>query len=403
MVLILGISSASTKFKGELSVSPVTCSSNNISCDNTEDNLIDTYGGIKTIEECRQICYDSKDCQFITYYEPNSFPISEVCFLFRQCEETNSCTGCVSETRGCYRTCGKNFVGKIDENLVETISGVKTEVDCLELCSKSSQCTYYTYFLEEDEDSNSQTCFLLSSFLAPLQECENCVSGPEQCEGYEDCKLLLHGEQHTFYMFEYDYYEQEFNVHIPHPFGTPQCQVRIFAVGAGGSGGNGGDNKGGGGSGYFSYKTLPLSSPTVLKVVVGDRLAVTSASTVSVNGETIVAEPGFDYDSGNGGDGYSGGGAADCDGGKDGADGISGADYNGGHGTGEDIATILLDNFILSPGNASRSCGSELGGGGGGILVNGSDSTSYETRGYGAGGCLYNSGKPGVILVEVIN
>ena len=221
-----------------------------------------------------------------------------MCFLYRQCEETHSCSECVSETRGCYRTCGRNFVGKIDENLLETIPDVETEDSCLELCSQFPGCAYYTYFLEEDP--NSRNCFLLSSFVAPFQMCDSCVSGPQQCEGYEDCNLLIDGKQHTFYMFENEDDDgiATFNVHIPHPFANPQCQVRVFVVGGGGVSGDAYDySKGGGGSGYFNYTSLGLIEPIAMKVEVG-RGGV--ASTVSVNEFIIFAEPGFDTDSGRG-------------------------------------------------------------------------------------------------------
>jgi len=409
--MVLGLSPASTASQGSASivtkrkreVSPVTCASNNTACDASEDNLIDSFGGIKTVTECRQLCFDSTECQYITYFEPNSFPISEVCFLYRQCEETHSCSECVSETRGCYRTCGRNFVGKIDENLLETIPDVETEDSCLELCSQFPGCAYYTYFLEEDP--NSRNCFLLSSFVAPFQMCDSCVSGPQQCEGYEDCNLLIDGKQHTFYMFENEDDDgiATFNVHIPHPFANPQCQVRVFVVGGGGVSGDAYDySKGGGGSGYFNYTTLPLNEPTILKVEVG---GAGLASTVSINEFIVFAEPGFDTDSGNGGDGYSGGGALYCDGGENGGDGVSSdGNYTGGHGTGEDITTIHLDNFELTPGNFT--C--RAGGGGGGILVNdddGHDDDYYDGKyGYGAGaGACGNGGFSGIVIVEIVD
>ena len=92
LLSILILSSASEGIE-EWGRSPVTCSTNNTACDDTEDSH------------------------------------SEVCFLFCQCTETHSCTECVSKTRGCYRTCGRNFVGKMDENVLEEIPAVGNIVD----------------------------------------------------------------------------------------------------------------------------------------------------------------------------------------------------------------------------------------------------------------------------------
>ena len=122
-MLVLVLSSTSAEGIGEGGGSPVTCASNNTACDDTEDNHIEIIGGIESIQECRQLCYDSNECEYLTYYG------NEVCFLFRQCTETHSCTECF-----CYRNCGSNFVGKMDENVLEEIPAVESESDCRVHC-----------------------------------------------------------------------------------------------------------------------------------------------------------------------------------------------------------------------------------------------------------------------------
>ena len=87
--------------------SPVTCASDNVACDVVDDNGfngIDSIGGVPSIEECRQLCYDVEECQFITYFGPDSFYVQETCFLLRSCEEVHSCNDCVTETRSCYKS-----------------------------------------------------------------------------------------------------------------------------------------------------------------------------------------------------------------------------------------------------------------------------------------------------------
>ena len=166
-----------TEVSGE---SPVTCASDNMACDTSHDNILDSIGGETTIEECRELCYDKDDCQFLTYLGLDSFPLKETCFLLRSCEETHSCTDCVSETKSCFQTCGTNIVGVIDDNNLATFVGVEMEGECREHCRTTSNCSYYTYFLEGDP--NSQLCIALSHLIEPLEHCDTCLTGPLECE-----------------------------------------------------------------------------------------------------------------------------------------------------------------------------------------------------------------------------
>ena len=166
--------------------SPVTCSSSDVACNTEQENILDGIGGVATIEECRQLCYDNEDCQFLTYYGLDSFPFQEVCYLLSSCEETHSCTECVSETKSCFQVCGSHVVGVIDDNLLESYFGVETEVECKEHCRTTSNCSHYTYFLEEDP--NSQLCVVLSYLIEPLQPCNTCLTGPLECEDSSQTK-----------------------------------------------------------------------------------------------------------------------------------------------------------------------------------------------------------------------
>ena len=40
--------------------SPVKCASEGYACVIHEDSLLDTFGGVATVEECRQLCQDSE-------------------------------------------------------------------------------------------------------------------------------------------------------------------------------------------------------------------------------------------------------------------------------------------------------------------------------------------------------
>merc|ERR1711892_304491 len=161
--------------------SPVTCHSNNTACE-AHQNELDTVGGVLSIEDCRLLCYDNTDWGFITYFGVDSFPLREICQLFLSCDMVQPCSKCVSETRECYQTCGTNYSGVIDENLLEAITDVGQEVDCQFLCQANTECIFYTYFFATDVTS-PLLCFLLSGIEEPIETCENCVTGPADCDG----------------------------------------------------------------------------------------------------------------------------------------------------------------------------------------------------------------------------
>ena len=149
--------------------------------------------------------------------------------------------------------------------------------------------------------------------------------------------------------------------------------------------------------------------------MVGDQRQSTM---VTIGDQTVTAAPG--QNSGrHGGHGYSGGGAygrdggAGCDGGSDGGDGEDDQKNDGGRGTGEDISSYKMENFVLTPGAGGKYYydGSYYGGGGGGVMVNGQGpqrSSDNQGEGFGGGGGWrvnghkgINVGLHGVVLIEV--
>merc|ERR1711892_1025190 len=192
--------------------SPVTCHSNNTACE-AHENELDTVGGVLSIEDCRLLCYDNDDCGFITYFGVDSFPLSGICQLYTSCDTVLPCSNCVSETRECYRTCGTNYSGAIDENLLEAIANVGQEVDCQFFCQANTECTFYTYFFAAALNA-PLFCFLLSHIEEPIGTCENCVTGPANCDGgttttTEPCRCdIVPGE-------EYIYLSPDLILHLP--------------------------------------------------------------------------------------------------------------------------------------------------------------------------------------------
>jgi len=384
---------------------PLTCSFNNEACAIHGDSLIDSFNDIENIAECRRLCYDVDDCEFITYYGSNGYPFRNICQLFMSCDETLSCTECISETKGCYNICSKNIIGAVDDNMLDIIPDIGNEGDCWDLCGKTSGCEFYTFYLEDNPYHG--TCVLLSSLQPPLQDCPTCVTGPRHCDGPGLCQFLYDGKTETHLMFT----EPGVNISFSTTSGSffTECQLRVLAVGGGAKGGYGG-----GGSGYIQYHTQTISdSKTQIIVVVGDH---DQASTINIdNGDTVVAA------AGRGVDGYSGGGGGKesydgCYGGSAGGDGEC---SNGGSGTGEDITSYTLQNYQLSAGSGGHYyCNADrtycYGGGGGGVLVNGAGpgdnrggASWSDGEGYGGGGTFNrdtdSDGLSGFIILEIVS
>ena len=162
-----------------------------------------------------------------------------------------------------------------------------------------------------------------------------------------------------------------------------------------------GANTGGGGSGVMEYQTISLTHlVTLVTVSVGESGASTS---VTINGESIIAAAGGRGSTSCGGDGYSGGGGVGgCGGGRRGADGEC---YNNGSGLGQSVNTFSFDNFVLTAGDGGEFFYSGVhyhGGGGGGVLINGDGPEGgHAGEGYGGGGGGCDDSNNGVVIMEI--
>lgn len=298
----------------------------------------------------------------------------------------------------------------MDENILDVIFGVKSEIECKNLCTEMDKCSWYTFFYHNSSVSHD-TCTLLTQLAPLLQTSNEAISGPSDCS-IEPCTLLMNGgaEGSTALMLTDTSTDVRIDVIVQD---QGSCELTIFSVGAGGNAYNGGA-----GSGYLQYQSLTLQPGlAIINATVGEHYYPSedtsskvfihqSGSLVNITAEGGQAGKG---DSTFGGDGFSGGGGGFCtsDGGSDGSDG--GAECNNaGYGTGEDISNYILTSWTLTPGaggdyySPSQYLG---GGGGGGVMVNGlgPEATHYHGRGYGGGGGGFSKyGLQGVILLEVV-
>ena len=228
----------SNGIKVSVSESPVTCASNNTLCEVSQDNLINAYGGVPSLAECRQMCYDTEECSFITYYGQESFPLNQFCTLLKDCEVTRPCEDCVSETRNCYWTCGYHFTGVMNNNTIGIIPGVTSDWECRDECRGNQDCHFFTYFTA-DHPSLPQWCTLQSRLQEPFHSCESCLTAPINCENIFDwpCFLNINGKEFTK---SYKFTDQNVvnNVTLVNK-GNKNCQVRMLLVGGGGYSGHG--------------------------------------------------------------------------------------------------------------------------------------------------------------------
>ena len=140
--LLLLISGGTNGLQVPHASAPVTCSSESVECDYNSTNLIDIVIQVPSLAECRQLCKDEEQCEFITYYEDTASPVAHLCMLFRSCDTTNNCSSCVSENIGCYDMCGTNVLGHMDENLLDVVPDILTEVDCKQECVAAANCSW---------------------------------------------------------------------------------------------------------------------------------------------------------------------------------------------------------------------------------------------------------------------
>ena len=355
--------------------SPVTCSSPGMACEYNNNNYIDTETQVHSKEECRNICLNTPDCLYITFFNDSARPIPSSCVTLKSCDSVIPCDNCVSEFLDCF-PCGFNLIGSFDENIVDVIFGIEVEVECKELCIDSKECDWYTFF-ERNDTHNHDKCFLLTNLLPPLEMSNTAISGPSDCS-QGSCSLVTNGESHQSLMITDTGAEVSIIVR-----GSDSCQLTLLAVGGGGGGGNGG-----GGSGYLEYQTVPLDlgvNTITARVGAGGQPSILSINVVT----NVTAESGRDWYSSNGhshgGRGYSGGGGyGTYDGGSDGGNGEG---YYGGYGSGNAISEFSFTTWTLSAGAGGKfySGHSTSGGGGGGVMVGGQgpDASQYQGQGYG--------------------
>ena len=373
-------------------------------CEIGPNNLINTYLGIESIEECKLLCEDEFNCVAFTHFGSAAHPFPDGCLLFSSCTERRPCQDCATGSSQTDCRCSISYAGDVTpDNFVNLLGGVPDELACKMLCNTYIHCDLYTFYDREDL-MQPETCVLLTSsgLQKAVEPCQNCFTGPGQCKVNQTCQAaaITNGTV-TNVVFA----EQSSTVTLVANEKGCFVDLDVVAIGGGGNYVNGYAR--GAGSGFVEEKRVRLSiNSPVMEITVGSN---GTSSKVEVGGEVVLeAAPGEDPNSVRGGDGFSGGGGRGGQGGSprggsDGGDGEDGSDSAGGRGSGLDIGLLASESFSLTPGEGGVAMADGHGGGGGGVIVNGKKpgEHTHAGEGFGGGGAGNQKlGFPGCVLVK---
>jgi len=291
-------------------------------------------------------------------------------------------------------------------NVADFVFDVRDEPTCKQLCSEDEACEVYTYYNSSDP-TEPETCVLLSNsgLQKTATQCDFCKTGSSHCKADNECEAGVLADTDGVPFNDFIFAESSFSATLMTAEKDCYREIQALAIGGGGRGSSGSSGGGGGGSGYIEFQTVQIRRNMVVSVGQAGE-----SSAIEVNNQLVLsAAAGEDWSALRGGAGYSGGGGAGAgagaggDGGENGSDGEDGTNGSGGDGSGLDLTTVQLDNFILSPGKAGTTYGS-WGGGGGGVIVNGeypTGGTVHYGKGYGGGGNYRGDGFPGCVLIDL--
>ena len=234
----------------------IDCFLDNQECAITPDNLIHTYMGIPTIEECLQLCDDEVTCIAFTHYNSDSLPFHDGCLLFSSCRERRPWQDCTTGSSQTECLCGIPYSGDVNlDNFVDLVSATD-EQSCKKECITNSECHLYTFYDNEDI-FQPKSCILLTSagLRKAVVPCDHCSTGPSQCNVNQTCQAAVitngSGTQYFPYM-------AEASVSLTLTAAEKDCFVEFGSIAIGGGGEYMRGTYGGGGSGYIEAKRFRL-------------------------------------------------------------------------------------------------------------------------------------------------
>jgi len=162
------------------------CLTENYTCPLDSDSFLTPPKFLPSWEKCRDYCINQTSCSSFTHYNDNGIPFRNMCFLFSErCNDLIPCTGCHSGYECQYCSVSGMSFASSQQNFIKMFTSYN-ESSCRDACLKETNCSYYSLTGYENKLIQT-TCILLSDSAEPIP-CENCRTGPKNCDFYAKCK-----------------------------------------------------------------------------------------------------------------------------------------------------------------------------------------------------------------------
>jgi len=128
----------------------------------------------KTLDkfECLEFCNSNPECAWATY-----FPSTSYCELLKNCAtlDADVCSDCLTTKRECIPDEPVCWIEGECEGIVDLIVPTSSADDCLQLCSSTFGCHWFTFYARALE------CVILKTCSTIDESCNECISGERRC------------------------------------------------------------------------------------------------------------------------------------------------------------------------------------------------------------------------------
>ena len=142
------------------------------------DDVLDVSTGSSSVYDCQLKCGEISGCNSFTWYTLQHPHYPTLCTLFGSTNSQEQCTECVSGPSSC--TCsGKYGCDLTEDDVLNTIPNIATELECMGLCYADNNCTMYSWY--DVGSTFEHFCFLFKNCYYYDFDCNDCFSGPPVC------------------------------------------------------------------------------------------------------------------------------------------------------------------------------------------------------------------------------
>jgi len=169
-------------------------------CSLDNDQLVDLIFDVSSELRCAEMSFENADCEYYSWYSPESPTLKNTCALLRGCFERTGSTSCVSGPSNCidtdviesdYPLCftsGSTWIKDTEKG----VANITSPYDCQTVCDLDPQCSSFTWYNSLASPLPKFCEFYESEVSKPTAPCLNCVSGRSACscsmENYSVCE-----------------------------------------------------------------------------------------------------------------------------------------------------------------------------------------------------------------------